>query len=49
MNNETVIWAIPAGQTDRLYEDIMIAGKGILTQGEIDRVKASAAIARATK
>ena len=40
--NETVVWALPAGKADRLYEQIMICNRGVLTAADCAKVKAAA-------
>lgn len=42
MARETVIWAIPAGKTDALDEQIMVGGMGLLSAANIERVKSAA-------
>lgn len=43
MSIETVIWALPAGKHDRLYEQIMICNRGPLSKADCAKVKAAAA------
>ena len=42
MATETVIWALPAGKHNRLYEQIMICNRGVLTKADCAKVKAAA-------
>lgn len=39
---ETLIYALPAGKTERWHEDLMYGGGRLLTATEIEAVKAAA-------
>jgi len=40
--NETVIWALPSGKTDKLYEQILICNRGVLSLADCVKVKEAA-------
>ena len=40
--NETVIWALPAGKSDRLYEQLMICNRGVIATADCAKIKAAA-------